>query len=127
MPYEVIYQKSDGGVITIYSGVVTDEDSIQSLDEKCSSEERIKSYRYALTDCSNVTELKVTTDAVIRNAEIAKSAFAINSNIIFVAAVPTDLLYGLSRLWQAYADESNRRTKVVRSREEAETWLAGRM
>jgi hypothetical protein len=69
----------------------------------------------------------VTTDAVIKNAEIAKSAFAINSNIIFVAAVPTDLMYGLSRLWQVYADESDRQTKVVRSREEADIWLAERL
>ena len=127
MPYEVIFQKSDGGVITIYSGVVTDEDLLQSANDKCSSVEKIKSYRYALTDCSNVTELKVTTDAVIKNAEIAKSAFAINSNIIFVAAVPTDLMYGLSRLWQVYADESDRQTKVVRSREEADIWLAERL
>ena len=127
MPYEIIFQKSDGGVITIYSGVVTDEDLLQSANDKCSSVEKIKSYRYALTDCSNVTELRVTTEAVIRNAEIAKSAFAINSNIIFVAAVPTDLLYGLSRLWQAYADDSDRQTKVVRSREEADIWLAERL
>ena len=127
MPYEVIFQKSDGGVITIYSGVVTDEDLLQSANDKCSSVEKIKSYRYALTDCSNVTELKVTTDAVIKNAEIAKSAFAINSNIIFVAAVPTDLMYGLSRLWQVYADESDGQTKVVRSREEADIWLAERL
>jgi hypothetical protein len=127
VPYEVIFQKSDGGVITIYSGVVTDDDLLQSANDKCSSVEKIKSYRYALTDCSNVTELKVTTDAVIKNAEIAKSAFAINSNIIFVAAVPTDLMYGLSRLWQVYADESDRQTKVVRSREEADIWLAERL
>ena len=127
MPYEVIYQKSNGGVITIYSGVVTDEDLLQSANDKCSSVEKIKSYRYALTDCTNVTELNVTTDAVIKNAEIAKSAFAINSNIIFVAAVPTDLMYGLSRLWQVYADESDGQTKVVRSREEADIWLAERL
>ena len=127
MPYEIIFNKSDGGVITIYSGVVTDEDLLQSANDKCSSVEKIMSYRYALTDCSNVTELKVTTAAVIRNAEIAKSAFAINSNIIFVAAVPTDLMYGLSRLWQVYADESDRQTKVVRSREEADIWLAERL
>ncbi len=126
MPYEVNYQE-DGGVITIYSGVVTDEDSVQSLDEKCSSEERIKSYRYALTDCTNVTEFKVTTDEIIRNAEVSKYAFAVNSNILLVAVVPTDLMFGMSRLWQVYADESNRRTKIVRSREEAEIWLAGRM
>ena len=69
----------------------------------------------------------MTTDGIIRNAEVAKYAFAVNSNILFVAVVPTDLMFGMSRLWQVYADESNRRTKVVRSREEAEIWLAGRM
>lgn len=127
MPYEVIFQKSDGGVITIYSGVVTDEDLLQSANSKCRSVERMMSYRYALTDCSNVTEFNVTTEAVIKNAEIAKSAFAINSNILFVAAVPTDLMFGLSRLWQVYADESDRHTKVVRSREEADIWLAERL
>ena len=126
MPYEIILHKSDGGVITIYSGVVTDEDLLQSANDKCSSVKTIESYRYALTDCSNVTEFEETSDAVIKIAEIARSAFAINSDILFVAVVPTDLMFGLSRLWQVYADESDRQTKIVRSREEADIWLAER-
>ena len=124
MPFEIIMSETDGGVITIYSGVVTDEDVIRSVEEKCSSLEKIQSYRYALTDCTNVTEFKVTSKAVMRNAKVAKSAFSVNSDVLLVAVVPTDLMFGLSRLWQAYADESDHRTTVVRSREEAEKWLA---
>ena len=124
MPYEITYRRSDGGVITSYSGIVTDEDVIRSVEEKCSSEDKIRSYRYALTDCTRVNEFNVTTGAIIRNALIAKSAFSLNREILFVAAVPSDLVFGMGRLWQAYADDTDEWTKLVRTRAEADSWVA---
>lgn len=45
MPYKTNYRESDGGVIPIYSGVVTDEELIQSVDDKLLPSEKLKSYR----------------------------------------------------------------------------------
>lgn len=45
MPYKTNYRESDGGVISIYSGVVTDEELIQSVDDKLLPSEKLKSYR----------------------------------------------------------------------------------
>ena len=58
---------------------------------------------------------------------MAKSAFELNGDMLLVAIVPTDLMFGMSRLWQVYADEPSQRTKVVRSQEEADAWLVGRI
>jgi len=122
MPYDIKYL-DDGGVITTYRGIVTDEDILESVKEKCSSAKKLASLRYAVTDCTDVAEFQVTPQGMIENANISKRAAVINRELLVVGVYPDDLSYGMGRLWQGYADITGWSSIVVRTKQEAEQWL----
>lgn len=125
MPYKITYVPENGGVITTYSGTVTDAAIINSATERLLSEDKIKNYRYFISDYTNVNKSEVTSNAVRISGEIALHASRINRNILLVGVFPTDAGFGMGRMWQAYADdgETGWKTKVVRSFEEAKKWI----
>ncbi len=125
MPYQIAYSDSDGGVITTYSGIVTDETVIESARERLSCGRKIESYRYFISDYTDVSKSTVTRSAVQISASLALEASKINKDILLVGVFPTDLGYGMGRMWQAYAadEETGWKTKVVRSLAEAHIWI----
>ena len=124
MSYHIQYLK-DGGVVTNYSGIVTDDNLIQSTKERLSSDTRIKSYRYFISDFSKVDEFKVTTRGIESTVHMAAKASRQNNNILLVVVLPTDSEFGMGRMWQAYADyeKTGWKTLMVRNRDEALEWL----
>lgn len=127
MPYEITYFETDGGVLTKYYGVVTDSDIINSMKERFSSDDKVSSYRYAMTDCSDVEKFEVSPEVMKESAETSKKVSIINKNIVVVAIMPTDLEFGMGRIWQAYSYQTGWNTKIVRTRKEAEDWLRNKL
>jgi hypothetical protein len=123
MPYKTEYLDEEGGVITTYWGTVTDDEVIKSGMEKAASIERVKAYKYILTDLSGVDEYQVSSHGIKGNAKIASRCFAINDSALLAFVLPSDLEFGMGRMWQAYADQAGRQSRVFRTRREAEKWL----
>ena len=123
MPYKTEYLDGEGGVITTYWGTVTDDEVVNSGKEKTASLERVKAYRYLLTDLSNVDEYRVSTQGIEANAKIASQFHAINSKVLLAFVLPTDVEFGMGRMWQAYADQAGVHSRVFRTRREADEWL----
>lgn len=123
MPYKVTYTEHPVGVTTAFYGVVTDDDIVQSCLERTASDDLIKDLTYILDDFVDVTEFKVTPKTVETAAEFAVKASQLNKKPAYLSIMPTDLLYGMSRMWQAYTDETEWKRDIVRTREEAEKWL----
>lgn len=73
-----------------------------------------------LTDCTEVRECNVSVDVMKQYASVG---FATNPDVFYIAVLPSDSQYGMGRMWQAHADGANQRTRLVRSREEAEAYL----
>jgi len=123
MPYEITYLETDGGVYTKYYGIVTDSDIINSMKERFSSDDKVSSYRYAITDCTDVKKFDVSPEVMKESGKISKKVSNINKNIAVVAIMPTDLEFGMGRMWQAYSYETGWKTGIVRDKDEAEVWL----
>ena len=123
MPYKTEYLDGEGGVITTYWGTVTDDEVVKSGMEKTASIERVKTYRYILTDLSNVEEYRVSTQGIEENAKIASQFHTINSKVLLVFVLPTDVEFGMGRMWQVYADQAGVHSRVFRTRREADEWL----
>ena len=123
MTYAIRYSK-DGGIYTTYSGVVTDEDFYNSVNERYGAERSIANYRYLFTDFSDVAELKISSNAAIEGAKRADIASNNNHDIIMVVVVPSDLEYGMARMWQAYfGDDTGWKVSLFRNEEQAHQWL----
>ena len=123
MAYETIYNDTEGGVITVYTGSITDEDVIRSSMAKSSLVEKLKSYSYAITDLSEVEKFAMTSEGIQDNVEIISKIFKANPEILVALVVPRNVEYGMARMWQAYADKYDIKSYVARTREEAEKWV----
>lgn len=123
MPYEITYVDEQGGIITTYWGIMTDNDLINSGQEKYFLQERLKSYRYAITDLSRVEQFKLTAKGIQSNVEIASKISKENHELIVAFVMPTDVEYGMGRMWQAYGEHYGIESFVCRTRAEAEEWI----
>jgi len=129
MPYKITHESSDGGIITTYSGVVTDEEFMACtkekfhIGEKFLSNKEINSYRYSISDFSAVTDFKVSVDTVKNNASRSKAVMSVNDIGLMAVVAPNDLEFAMGRLWQAYASSQGDRIKIFKSREEADIWV----
>ena len=123
MPYSIDYIDDEGGVIVTYSGIVTNDDISNSLEERLSSRKRVKAYRYAITNCLNIESYDVTTKGMIYAASTASKVHKINKNIVAINIMPSDLEFGMARIWEAHVSHTNWQVMTVRTMEEAYCFL----
>ena len=123
MPYKIQYTDNPPGVVTKFHGTVTDADLHQSCIDRTSSDEQVKKLSYILDDFTDVTELAATTEGVINAASFAVKASELNKHIKYLSIMPTNILYGMARIWHAYSDETEWERNIVRTHDEAEQWL----
>lgn len=123
MPYDTEYLDEEGAVITTYWGTLSDSDVRKSGREKLASLDRLKSYRYALTDLSGVDKFDLTSKGIQDNVDIAAKIFKENNRFIVAFVLPTDAEYGMGRMWQVYGDKYGIKSFVCRTRAEAEEWI----
>lgn len=127
MPYKIEYLEEQSGIITTYWGVITDEDIYRSGREKSSQLEKIKTYRYALTDLSGVEKFDLTPEGIKDNAGISSDIFKVNDGLLVAFVLPTVVEYGMGRIWQAYADHEGKRSQIFKTRSEAELWVTEKL
>lgn len=123
MSYDIYFLDDEFGTVTEFNGVLTDEIIVRATRERFASEERNRKYKYVLADYTNCTKIGITSEAVIQIAYIAIDVSKYNQGIIFAGVLPTDLEFGLGRMWQAYSEKTGWESKMFRSRSEAEEWI----
>lgn len=123
MTYSISY-KNDGGVITTYSGIVTDDEMLNCVKERTESSVNLQNFKYFLSDFTEVKQFKVTSSCIQSIAHLTLQASKINKDLIIVLIVPTDLEYGMSRMWSAYSDESNLQIHITRTKKQALEYLS---
>lgn len=123
MPYKIDFLENKKGIITTFSGVVTDEELFDSAVERVLSGHDLNDFNYAISDFTEVTYFKISTDGIKANAEQAIDFSKYNKNFILVAVMPEDLEFGMARMWQAYADESSWTSNVVKGMNVAKQWI----
>lgn len=125
MAYTIKYNDQEKGMIILWAGEVNSTEVIQSYVDRFSDPDITKQLRYILTDHTQVTRLDMDSEDIRFICKIVVEVSKQNDNIYMAGVEPTDLLRGMARMWQAYADDikTGWHTITVRQREEAETWL----
>lgn len=77
-----------------------------------------------LSDYSEANVEKVTADELHSVASLFQGFEDNYPGVFWISIVPTDLKFGLARVWQAYAQDIFSNTHVVRSRDEADTIIS---
>ena len=123
MGYKMFFVEEEGGIITEFSGNLTGEEIRKATKERYSDDSRIKKIKYVLNDYTNSTSVEVNSEDVKFSANIAVRASKLNKDVILAGVLPSNLIFGLGRMWQAYASESNWQIYPAKTREDAEKYI----
>lgn len=83
--------------------------------------------RFQLWDFSEATIIQVNIDRIPAMAGQDKQAVQSLSQLVIACVAPDDLIYGLSRMWQAFADDEAIDTQVFRDLRSAEAWMLAKI
>jgi len=123
MPVDVVELAEGRGVAKIGRDVVVGSDLRAAL-RLLLHNDRLAQYFFGLADFSFADRAEFTTpdlrSFVLLDNEIAKIT---RTGWLVAVIAPHDAIYGMARMWQAFADKNGWETMVCRTRLEAEAWV----
>ncbi len=122
MAIQINYLDDGIGIEIVASDVVTGAEIIEAHKE-IYNKKNLQKQRYQIIDRSLCKEYLVSPEEVKKIAAIDKAASRNNPDIIIALISPSSLQFGMSRMWQAYVEDSGFSTEVFHDRESAEKWL----
>ena len=123
MPYETRYTPT--GADVRFSGVTTGAEIVEAKASALAHPYH-PALAFLVFDLGGADRLDVPTSDVRRVAREDRAYAATHPPFAIAVVAPHDLEYGLSRMWQAFVDDTPIDSLVVRTRAEALHWLAGR-
>ena len=120
MGYNVWFRK-EGAEIT-YSGAVSGPEILAAKGEFF-GHRFDGGPRYLLCDFTETTKFDISTDDLDELVEQDRAMLPTHPELFEVVVATRPVIYGLSRMWQAKVDQVRPHTAVVRTRDEALTWL----
>lgn len=123
MPYTTEFIQGGRGMVHTGAGVLTGEELIEGSLRLRAEMLRGGRVEYGMSDLTAVTELRVTADDLRRLAEAQLVTAQILPRAIAAVVAPSDHIFGMARMWEAYADATGWDTRVFRDRASAEQWI----
>ena len=116
-------KKVNNGVIAYFSGLITTKEIIEANDQ-CVAFLAEDPYRYQIFVFNDIEDFQVSTKEMRMLAHRDVNEFQ-NSTVQKVAVVCTSpLIYGMTRMYEAYATDSTAETQIFATLEEAQNWVA---
>lgn len=128
MPLDVVFIQNGAGLLVLCSGVLTGEEVIDSKKPLLEHPERLRRCAYVIVDVCGTTAVKISQDELREAAvEDRKLAAIISPGALVAILAQRDVTYGMSRMWQTFAEATGWEIMVFRSREELDSWLRVRL
>lgn len=119
---EAIEYVKDGVEVSL-TGVITSKEILDAGAEIRKRDEFV-SRKHALWIFQSVEDIEISTNEIRRMAELDVEAAKVNPGIKVGIVSDTALVFGLSRMYEAYAGESQWETQVFYTLEDAQEWVA---
>lgn len=126
MPITFSFHREQGYVVVVYSGRFGDMEMLNAWKKLYEDKEWVPGLN-EIVDCSQVDGTDVTSDGLEHLAEYTNGVFSkhgIHSVKVAIYA-PTNLPFGMSRIYQSKACELSEKVRVFRSMHEAISWIRG--
>jgi len=124
MPVKINFVKGGIGLEFISEGIVLGKEIIEA-NKQTNTPENLLILRYKLIDRTNCTEYRVTKEDIETIADQAKGAAKINPSLVMLLISKTPVQFGMTRMYQAYIDETGFRMEHFADRPSADVWLKG--
>jgi len=113
---------NDHGATIIFSGVITSQE-IYEANTAMLTHPDFASLRYQLCIFQNVSDFQLSTNEIMLTAQRDIEASKINTDVKVAIVTDSTLVYGMGRMYEAFADESNWQTEIFWKIEDAHNWL----
>jgi len=123
MPYSTEVIDGGKGILHVGRDTVSGEDLLISANHVLNMVKEGLSPTYALADLSEVVELSISAEEIMLNASINTEISKYVPRVIVAIVAPQDHVYGIARMWEAYAEETGWATRVFRNKSEALEWI----
>ena len=116
------------GLAEICHGVLVGKDFFGVNERMITSPDLLRSLKYVLVDLERVESIGLTMPEIQRVARQDKRMVALLPDTITLAiAAPRDILYGIARMWEAFAAGTGWEVMVFRTKTDAVSWIQQRM
>lgn len=124
MPCSISWVSDGRGAHLTGTGLLTGPEILEAKAGLLRAPDRLRGLHYGLVDVTDVTELRITRADVLEFVQVDMRIAAIVPRPLAVAIVaPSDLAFGIARMWEAFAEVTGWNTHVFRARAEADPWL----
>jgi hypothetical protein len=123
MPVENSLLHGGIGVLQICSGVVTAQDLMTADNELLAKPKQFAECRYAIVDFTSICRMNISASDVRQLADLDLRMAAVQPHLAVAVVAPTDVAFGMSRMWQVVAEKTGWEIAIFRSREQAEDWV----
>ena len=113
----------DGGIIVRGEGVLTGSEIKAVNDVIYDSPEKIEKILYQLVDFTDVSDISISNAEIKELAMQDIRAFKVNPNMFIALAAKEDLIYGLARMWEAFAYKPPFEVMVFKKMDDAQQWI----
>jgi hypothetical protein len=85
--------------------------------------EQLAKCRYVIMDFTSISRMNISASDVRQIADLEVRMAAVQPHVAVAVVAPTDVAFGLSRMWEVLAEKTGWETMVFRTRQEAEDWV----
>lgn len=126
MPIEIL--DVDGGVGAVVHpwGTVTGQEYVAAIRDHIAQND-FSLFRFSLADLTDVTQLEFPSEFIHRLGELCRAAATQNPDAIIATVAPTDIAFGLARMYEITMAVTSWETMTFRTRAPAEEWVRGRL
>jgi len=119
-----IRRLKDGGVVFDYEGNISADEVIRANEMVYTSTDHpIATVPYIISDFSKIEKAFFSYEKLKVASAIDQDILEKNPEFLIGVVVTKDLLFGQGRVWQGFLGSGETRTKIFRTREEAEIWV----
>lgn len=126
MSIEINYLENNNGVILDYSGDVTGDELIGVVN-KIFNNDNFSSLKYWISDRTNCSKYGVGTTHANTIVNLTEINYTKNPTLLVALVSPTDIEYGMSRMYQALSEGKGFNTMVFHNRSEADEWISNEL
>lgn len=128
MPISTTFTPDGTGLIRTVQGSTTGAELLAADTALLSEGEAVVArLRFALHDFGDTADLRATADEARAIARQDAMLAKLNPQLCVAVIAPLDAQFGLSRMWEVFAEDTGWQTAVFRDRPSALAWLRERV
>ena len=116
-----VYFTNDGlGIVSVYSGMVSDADFIAACEFRGNHIEKMASVKYNIADLSKAVSINLTPQGMMNCARKARDMVLPHiDDLLYIAIINKKEQFGMMRMWTTLSANDHMTSHIVESQEEA--------